>query len=45
MEITFGMVLVLASAAGVIGCVIGLIVTRPVFKRQRRNLLDEIESE
>ena len=45
LEITFGMILTLVSAVGVIGCLIALIVTGPVFKRQRRNLLNEKESE
>lgn len=44
-EITLGLILVMISVVGILGCLIALIVTGPVFKKQRRNLLDEIESE
>lgn len=45
LEVTFGLVLTLGSAAGILVCLIALIVTGPVFKKQRQNLLNQIESE
>lgn len=44
-EVTLGLILTLGSAAGILTCLIALIVTGPVFKKQRQNLLSEIESE
>lgn len=44
-EITLGLILVIISAVGILGCLIALIATGPLFKKQRRNLLEEIESE
>lgn len=45
MEMTTGWILVALSAAGIIGSVSGLIATRKVFAKQRKNLLEKIETE
>lgn len=44
-EITLGLVITAVSILGVIGCVIALIATGPIFKKQRSRLLDQIEEE
>lgn len=45
LEITFGMILTFLGLVGTIACLITLVVTNPIFKKQRKNLLNEIESE
>lgn len=44
-EITSGIIMTGLGAAGIIGCVIGLIVTAVVFPKQRKKLLQTIETE
>ncbi len=45
LEITTGLLLVMVSVLGIIGCLIALAVTGPLFRRKRRKLLEKIESE
>lgn len=45
LEITTGLILTGISAIGILGCIIALVITGPVFKRQRRKLLNRIEEE
>ena len=44
-EITIGLVLTIISGIGILGSLIALILTGPIFKKQRRKLLNEIETE
>lgn len=44
-EITLGLIITVVSILGILGCVIALIATGPVFKKQRNRLLDQIEEE
>lgn len=44
-EFTTGMIIMGISILGILGCLIALIITGPVFKRQRRKLLKRIETE
>lgn len=43
--ITPGIIMTIIGAAGIIGCLIGLIVTATVFPKQRKKLLQTIETE
>ena len=45
MEITTGMVIEGVSVLGVLACLVGLLVTIPMFRKQRKKLLDKIEAE
>lgn len=45
MTVTGGMIMTIAAAAGILACLIGLIVTAFVFPRQRKRLLEKIETE
>lgn len=44
-EITLGLVLTIISVIGILGSLIALILTGSIFKKQRKKLLNEIESE
>ncbi|HIV54149.1 MAG TPA: hypothetical protein H9748_11940 [Candidatus Mediterraneibacter norwichensis] len=43
--ITPGIIMTVTGAAGIIGCLIGLIATAAVFPKQRKKLLQNIETE
>ena len=43
--ITYGVVLTVTGILGAIGCITGLIVTAVAFPRQRKTMLEKIESE
>lgn len=45
LEITPGVIMAGTGAVGIIGCLIGLIVTAVVFPKQRKRLLQNIEAE
>lgn len=45
MTITAGMAMTIAGAAGILACLIGLTVTAVVFPKQRKQLLEKIETE
>lgn len=45
MGITAGWIITVVSVVGIIGCIAALIASRKVFDRQRKKLLDEIETE
>jgi hypothetical protein len=44
-EITPGIIMTGTGAVGIVGCLIGLIVTAVVFPKQRKRLLQSIEAE
>ena len=44
-EITSGIIMTGTGAVGIVGCLIGLIVTAVVFPKQRKRLLKNIEAE
>ena len=44
-EITPGIIMRGTGAVGIVGCLIGLIVTAVVFPKQRKRLLQSIEAE
>lgn len=44
-EMMRGIILTAISAAGVIGCISGLIATAVLFPKQRKRLLEKIEEE
>ena len=43
--ITHGIIMTVTGAAGLIGCLIGLIATAAVFPKQRKKRLQNIETE
>lgn len=45
MEITAGWIMTGVSVLGIIGCLIGLLISGSIFKKQRERLLYEIEKE
>lgn len=45
MEITMGLIITVVSAIGIVGCIIALIAAGPRFKKQRQELLEQIEGE
>ena len=45
MGIRAGWIITVVSAVGIIGCIAALAASRKVFDRQRKKLLDEIETE
>lgn len=44
-EITPGIIMTGTGTVGIVGCLIGLIVTAVVFPKQRKRLLQNIEAE
>lgn len=45
MEISAGWMLIAISVSGIVGCVVGLFAVGKVFAKQRKDLLEKIESE
>lgn len=45
MGITMGLIITVVSVIGIAGCIIALIATGPRFKKQRQELLEQIEGE
>lgn len=44
-EITTGLLLVIVSGIGIVVCLVALLVTGPMFRKQRKELLTQIEEE
>lgn len=44
-EITKGLWITLAGLTGILGCVLALALTIPLFQRHRKRMLEQIESE